>query len=170
MMLAEVLLSEGVFGQAREYAAQGRALYDCQQQRSQAFVYGNDTGVGCLMFEALVLWMLGYPDQAMQRSQQGQALAQEVAHPFSLAFALQYAGFVHQHRREAQATQARAEAVMVITTEQEFPLFLAHGTVLRGWALAAQGRSAEGIAEIQQGVAAYQAIGRRVADRGAGPA
>ncbi len=160
MMLAEVLLSEGVFGQARDHAAQGSTLYDRQQQRAQAILYGNDTGVGCLCYEAIALWMLGYPDQALQRSQQGQALAQEVAHPFSLGFALQQAGWLHQHRREAQAAQARAEAVIVMTTEQDFALFLAHGTVLRGWAFAAQGRAAEGIAEMQQGLAAYQAIGQ----------
>ena len=151
-MLAEVLREQGAFAQTRDHAAQGSALYDRQQHRAQAFVYGTDTGVvACLSYEAIALWMLGYPDQALQRSQQGQALAQELAHPFNLAFALQQAGVLHQHRREAQAAQARAEATLVIATEQGFPLFLAYGTVLRGWALAAQGRSAEGIAEMQQG-------------------
>jgi len=118
--------------------------------------------VVCLFHEALALWTLGYPDQALERSQRGQALAQEVAHPFSLAFALQHAGWVHQHRREAQAAQARAEAVVVIATDHGFPLLLAHGTVLRGWALAAQGQSAEGIYEMQQGLAALQTIGQQV--------
>jgi class 3 adenylate cyclase/tetratricopeptide (TPR) repeat protein len=123
MMLAEVLLSEGVFAQARDHAAQGSALYDRQRQRDQAILYGNDAGVGCLSYEAIALWMLGYPDQALQRSQQGQILAQEVAHPFSLAFALRCAGWVHQYRREAQTAQARAEAVMVIATDHGFPLW-----------------------------------------------
>src|SRR5712692_4971279 len=60
------------------------------------------------------------------------------AHPYSLALALQYAAWLHQHRWEAPVAQARAEAVMVIATDQGFPLLLAHGIVLRGWALAAQ--------------------------------
>ena len=74
--------------------------------------------MACLSYEAIALWMLGYPDQALQRSQQGQALAQELAHPFNLAFALQQAGVLHQHRREAQAAQARAEAALVIATSR----------------------------------------------------
>jgi hypothetical protein len=38
-------------------------------------------------------------------------LAQELSHPFSLAFALNYAATVlHQLRREVQLTQERAEA------------------------------------------------------------
>lgn len=56
---------------------------------------------------------------------------------------------------------------MVIATDQGFPLWLAHGTVWRGGALAAQGQSAEGIAEMQQGLAAYQTIGQEVGRMGA---
>ena len=33
------------------------------------------------------------------------------------------------------------------------------GTILRGWALAEQGQAEEGIAQIRQGLAAYQATG-----------
>jgi predicted ATPase len=166
-MLAEVLREQGAFAQTREHAAQGSALYNRQQHRAQAFVYGNDSGVLCLCYEAHALWTLGYPDQALQHSQQGQALAQEVAHPFSLAFALRNAAWLHQHRREAPAAQARAEAAIVIATDQGFPFLLAHGTALRGWALAEQGQSAEGIAEMQQGLAIFQTIGQEVGRMGA---
>ena len=107
-----------------------------------------------------MLWMLGYPDQALHRSQQALALAQEVAHPYILGFALQNAGHLHVQRREAQAAQARVKACLGIATDQGFPLRLAHGTVLLGWALAAQGQWAEGITEMQQGVAALQTIGQ----------
>jgi hypothetical protein len=31
------------------------------------------------------LYLLGYPDQALQRAQEARALARELAHPFSLA-------------------------------------------------------------------------------------
>ena len=67
---------------------QGIALYDPQQQRSLAFVYGHDPGVTCLSYAALALWFLGYPDQAQQRSHEALTLAQELSHPYSLGFAL----------------------------------------------------------------------------------
>jgi len=38
----------------------------------------------------------------------------------------------------------------------------AYATILRGWALAAQGRHEEGIAQIQEGLAAYRATGSAV--------
>ena len=37
------------------------------------------------------LWYLGYPDQALKRSHEALTLAQELSHPFSLAFALSFA-------------------------------------------------------------------------------
>ncbi|NNG06407.1 MAG: hypothetical protein HKM90_01630 [Desulfobacteraceae bacterium] len=36
---------------------------------------------------------------------------------------------------------------------------MAYGTLLRGWAIAAQGEGAEGIAQVRQGVVAHQATG-----------
>jgi predicted ATPase len=115
--------------------------------------------VECLYFTAQTLWCLGYPDQALQRSQEALTLAQELSHPYSLAFALNYAAMLHQFRREGQATQERAEAEIALSTEQGFPLYLVEGTLKRGWALAAQGQAEEGIAQMRQGLTAYQATG-----------
>jgi predicted ATPase len=39
------------------------------------------------------------------------------------------------------------------------PLFVAWGTLLRGWALAEQGQGAEGVAQVRQGLAAWRAEG-----------
>jgi predicted ATPase len=72
---------------------------------------------------------------------------------------LYHAAVVHQLRREGQLTQTRAEAVIALSSEQEFALFFAVGTVLRGWALAEQGQAEEGIAHIRQGLAAYRVTG-----------
>ena len=49
---------------------------------------GQDPGVACQSYACLALWFLGYPDQALKRSQEALTLAQELSHPFSLAFAL----------------------------------------------------------------------------------
>ena len=38
-------------------------------------------------------------------------------------------------------------------------MWLGQGTILQGWALAEQGQSEEGITQIRQGLATYQAIG-----------
>jgi len=48
---------------------------------------------------------------------------------------------------------------MALSTEQGFPYWLAIGTMVRGWALALQGQAEDGIAQIRQGLTAWQATG-----------
>jgi len=50
---------------------------------------------------------------------------------------------------------------MTLSREQGFPLWLALGTFWRGRALVEQGQGEEGIAQMHQGLAAYQATGAR---------
>jgi predicted ATPase len=161
-MLGQTLSFLGEFSTAQGHLEQGMTLYDPEQHRSLASLYGQDQGVICRSWAALALWCLGYPDQALQQSHEALTLAQELAHPFSLVYALCFAGKLSQLRREAQAAQERATAEIAFCTEQGFVLYLARGTILRGWALAEQGQGEEGRAQMHQGMAAYQATGSEV--------
>jgi hypothetical protein len=67
------------------------------------------------------------------------SLASEVAHPFTLAFALDHRTWLHQYRREATETRKGAETDMRFSSEQGLLFFNAHGTILHGWALAGEG-------------------------------
>ena len=150
----------GEFAPARVYLEQAMALYDVQQHGSLAFLYGSeDPAVVCLSYAALALWLLGYPEQGRRRSTEALTLAQELSHPFSLAFALDLAAWLHQLRREGQAVQEREAAVITLSTDQGFPYWVACGSILWGWALAEQGQSAEGMAQMCQGIAACRATG-----------
>jgi len=133
--------------------------YDPHQHRSHLALYGHDPGVLCLSYAARALWLLGYPDQALQRSHEVLAVAQQLSHPHSLVFALYCAGRVHQFRREGQAALERAEALIAFAREQALPHWVASGTILRGWALAEQGRVEEGIAQMHQGLSGRRATG-----------
>src|SRR4029453_16193934 len=106
------------------------------------------------------LWVLGYPDQALARLHEALALAHELSHPYSLAWArCRAAAFVFQFCRDVQAVHEQAEAAIILSTEQGFPLWAAMGTSLRGWALAMQGQGEEGMAQVRQGIAAWRATG-----------
>ena len=160
----------GEFASAQIHFAQGIALYDPQRHRAHAVRYAQDPGVVCRAYAGVTLWWLGYPDQAVQRSHEALTLARELAHPFSLGFALFFAAILHQFRQEGQLTQERAEAVIALAAEQGFVQWVAGGTFFRGWALAArspapgvdQRPGAEGTAQMQQGLAAWRATGAEV--------
>jgi predicted ATPase len=95
----------------------------------------------------------------LKRSQEALALAQELSHPLSLAFAQFFASIFQAFRRDVQLAQELAEACIRISTEYGFPYWLAAGMSLRGWALVEQGQTEAGIAQIRQGIADYQATG-----------
>jgi TOMM system kinase/cyclase fusion protein len=154
------LFHTGEFASTRAHLEQGRALYDPHQHRSHALFYGgHDPGVCCLSHAAWSLWILGYPDQALQSMREALTLAHALAHRFSLANALRFATTLHQSRREPQAAHERGEACVVLADEQGFAEVLAEATIMRGWALAAQGQETEGMAQMRQGLAAYRASG-----------
>jgi predicted ATPase/class 3 adenylate cyclase len=157
--LGENLYMRGELVSARARLEQGIALYDPQQHRAHAFLYGHDSGMACRVYAAQVLWLLGYPEQALQRSHEALTLARELSHPFSLAFVLNFAVRIHRLRREWQASQAHAEALLALATEQGFAYWVAIGTMNRGAALAAQGQGETEIAEIRQGLADWRATG-----------
>src|SRR5262249_51150619 len=157
--LTVTALCRGDLAASRAHMERGTALYDPERHRSQTFLYGQDPGVACLAIGAVALWLLGYPEQAVERSRQALGLAQELAQPNSLALALHFAAMLHQYRREGTVSRERAEAALAVAAEQGFSFWLAGGQVLRGWALAAPGAEPGGRAQLQQGLAAWQATG-----------
>jgi predicted ATPase len=158
-VMGQTMFWLGEMAPARAHSEQGMALYDPQKHRSHALVYGQDPGVACRSFAAWPIWMLGYPDHALHCINEALSQSQELNHPFSLAFALNLAAVLHQFRREAQAVQKHAQALITLSTEQGFPHWLAYGMIFRGWALALRGDRAEGIAQVRQGLVAYRGTG-----------
>jgi predicted ATPase len=115
--------------------------------------------VGCRVFGAQALWALGYPDQARQWSAEALAWAEALAHPFNMVFVLTGAARLHRFLREPHQVRARADAAIVLAQEQGFAQFLVQASIQRGGALAEQGQVAEGLAQIRQGLTAWQATG-----------
>ena len=150
---------QGELIEAQTHCQQGLACYDPAQHRASAVSYGQDSGVACGILGAVPLWMLGYPDQALQGMEETLALARRLAHPTSLAVALLFSAHLHQLRREPQAARAQAEAMLALCTEQGFGMYRAWSLLPRGWALAQQGEVTEGIAQIRQGFAGFRATG-----------
>jgi predicted ATPase len=149
----------GVLPTARTHLEEGIARYTLDQRRAPVFRMGQDPGLVCQIYAALTLWLLGYPAQALARLHDGLALAYELAHPYSLAWARCWVAFVSQLYRDVPAVREHAEAAVALSTEQSFPYWAALGTILRGWALAMQGRNEVGMAEVRQGIAGWRATG-----------
>jgi predicted ATPase len=135
------------------------ALYDPEQHRALAVLYGHDPGVCCRGGAAVVLWLLGYPDQALRHLHATHALAQELLHPPSLAFARMLAAIAYQLRRDSDAAHEQAEALIALANEQGFSFFRSIGGILRGGTGTALGQRGEQIGQIRQDLAAVRETG-----------
>jgi predicted ATPase len=149
----------GVLPAARLHLDEGITCYTPDQRSALAFRMGQDPSIGCRANAATTLWLLGYPDQALARLHDSLALAHELSHPPSLASVRYWAAFVSQLRRDVSAVREHAEAAVAISTEWGFPLWVAGGTSIRGWALAMQGQGEAGMTQARQGTAAWRATG-----------
>jgi predicted ATPase len=144
---------------AQAHLEQGIRLHLPQAHRTLAVHYGFDPGAACLGYVGHALWTLGYPDQALQRCREALALAQELAHPLTVASALVYVAITHCCRQEGLAAKVQAEAVRALAHEHSLRQWFDLGLFWRGWALMVQGQAAEGIAQMRQGLTARRASG-----------
>jgi predicted ATPase len=106
--------------------------------------------------------MLGYPDQAVERSEQAITVARATAHSASITEAMIWRAQIAMLRREIQDARERAAAALVLATEYGLPLFTGYAIIVDGWALSEQGHSAEGIAQIREGLSGLEMTGEEL--------
>src|SRR5262249_42208412 len=112
--LGTTCFRQGGFAQARTHLGQGIAGYDPQHDHASAFPHGQNPDVACRYTIAAVLWLLGYPDQALQWSQQALTLAQGPADRFTLVGTSFYAAWLHYGLRQVDAVLTQTEAAMTV--------------------------------------------------------
>jgi predicted ATPase len=153
----------GAIATARQHTAAGLALYRRDAHAEQALQYhGHDAGACGYVTDALMAAVLGYPDQAVQQMDKGVALARDLAHVPTLNHVLSFAAEVHQICREPQKVQDLVAVAFPLLSKHGSAVGVANATMLRGWARVMQGHIDEGLATMQDGLAAWRATGSKV--------
>jgi DNA-binding SARP family transcriptional activator/predicted ATPase len=162
--LGFILFTLGEYTASRTHLEQVIAFYKPEQHhRSFVLLRGSDVGVSALAYHVCCLWCLGYPEQALIRSQAVLALARGLGHPFSMADVLCYAGcLLNELRRDAQALKGYSDELTRLLGEERFPSWLGSEASYQGEALAMLGQVEEAIALMRKGMAAKDSSGARV--------
>jgi class 3 adenylate cyclase/predicted ATPase len=157
--LGFTLFAHEKFGAA--HAALERSISMCEDSKAAAYLdlSAQDPRIHVRLYDGLVLWLLGYPDQALRMCAEARRYADTSQHPFSEAMARTISLRVHQLRGEAAVVAGQANAAIALCEEHEFVHYLAMALILRGWATAQQGEFEQGIAEIQEGLEEERATG-----------
>jgi predicted ATPase len=150
----------GRFASSRSHLEDGMALYDPISHRCLGQQAGSgDPHVNLQAYSAIVLFCLGFPDQALARSGAAIDDARRLAHPPSLALSLSLGTLPLSLVGDNVALDERAAQLVAVATEQGFPVWRAMGTVHRGWVMVKNGDLTRGISLLRSGWAAYRATG-----------
>jgi hypothetical protein len=138
---------------AREHSEAGCRLYDPERHRLHRQFYGGHDPGACARYEgARAYWLLGYPEHGVALGKDALALAEQIAHPFSLSVALQFQSMLHVDRGEPELALERLEAAEALVGEQRLG-FLIEPQLLRGGALTAHGALEDAVACLREGLA-----------------
>jgi TOMM system kinase/cyclase fusion protein len=119
---------------ARQELEETVAIDEAAAGRTPDFSAGMELGVTTPAYLAMVLWLLGHADLALERIEGAVERARGLGHPLTLGFALYYLVWIHVHRGEAGPARERAQELLGLSEEHGLffgPLCL----TLLGWAL-----------------------------------
>ena len=133
-------------GQAYETDVLSHHLFSALQPTSQCFL-------------AILLFCLGFPDQALAQSNAAIAEARRLSQLTVLASSLGLGTRLLSLFGENAALEERADQLVAATNEQSFPFWRALGTIYSGWVAAKNGNVTEGMSLLQSGLVAYRATG-----------
>jgi predicted ATPase len=153
------LLLAGRFARSRSHLEEALTLYDPILHRSLVHQAGEYPHVDSQAFLGIVLLCLGFPDQALARSNAAIAEARRLAHPPSLAVSLSTDSRLLSLVGDNVALDERADEMVAVAAEQGFLFRRAMGTIYRGWVKVKNGDVAEGISLLRSGSIACRATG-----------
>jgi predicted ATPase len=153
------LMLAGRFARSRSHLEQALALYDPVFQPSLVDQAGDDPHINSQTFLGIVLFCLGFPDQALAETKAAIAEALRMGHLPSLALSLTYGARLHSLVGGNGALDGCTDQLGALAAEQGFPHWRALGAIYRGWAEVYSGNTAEGISLLSSGSSAYRSTG-----------
>ena len=157
LMVANSLMNVGALGRALEQLDQGIKAFESPRYRARRFRAGTDPRVSCLAASGFVSWFVGFPDRGVERANRAVALGAQVD-PYSHAYGLFHSGLLHLWRSEPQSAATRADELLKLVADHDFPIWRALGTSLAGAATSFLGRPTEGLTQLEEGMGQYQGM------------
>ncbi len=156
-----VIFWQGEIAEARRRMEEAVRLYQ-PEHHATAHLLGQDPAVAARVYLGQVLCFSGEVGEAQRVVEEGLAMARELRHPHSIAWALGGVTMQCLVRGDAAATLALGEEALSYCMEHAHHFWLFSTMVMVGWAKVHAGRVEEGLQQAREGIAAYQRTGSRL--------
>jgi class 3 adenylate cyclase/tetratricopeptide (TPR) repeat protein len=151
-VMGSTLLTIGNFQSSANHFEETIRLSISKGKQPLYNLYVVEPQAASLLLLSWDLWFLGYPDQSLSRVSEALALAQDLGHPYTVAFAHYMTSVVHLLRGDAARAFESAEKSFEMSQEQRFSLYVILSRISRGRAVGDLGRLGEARAEIALGI------------------
>jgi hypothetical protein len=131
--VGRALMFAGRLAPSRHHLEEMLALYDPISHHSLVQQAAVDPQVGSLAHLGIVLYCLGFPDQALARSRAAVAEARRLDLPASLASSLSLGAILLSFVGDEGTLDNWVGQLVAVATEQGFPAWRAAGTIYCGW-------------------------------------
>jgi DNA-binding SARP family transcriptional activator/predicted ATPase len=162
MMLTGSRLHLGRLADANAEFAQMIATHDPTHLQRIVEEQGWNYAVQARAWHAHALWLLGYPQAALQRGLDAMRLARDLAQPFNQAIATAYLALLQQFCADEATARAHAEQALALTTEYKAPYYRTWSAILVSYALACEQPAAPAIAGLREAIEEFKASGARL--------
>lgn len=132
--------------------------YDPVEHEPLALLVGDQFDVAAHLYAAISLWHLGFPDQARRHADRAVSAARARDIPAGLARALWFAGAVQLMCGDTKRVARMAAELGPLCARHGLALWGAGAAVFEGWAAAAAGDAATGLARSREGMARWAAV------------
>ena len=148
---------------SRRFLEQVFVQETASEHRSRALSFDVvDVEVVSQSYNAWVLWLQGYPEQARLESEKAVELAHRLDHQFSIALATSFASWTYQFCRDKDQTRDKAEKALELSQKYGFKFWVGWAKIMQTWSTTNENNREDAIGLTEQGLKEWQVTGSRL--------
>ncbi|MGA2944319.1 MAG: AAA family ATPase [Xanthobacteraceae bacterium] len=153
------LLFLGDVAEGLAHLDRAMSLYDSTEHRLLGTRFGQESGVAILANRPLALWLLGFPETALNEADNALNYARDIRQTASFLYALARIAWFHVVVGHYTKAAAQIRELMTSAEEVEGSYWTAAGMMLQGCLFAFTGKGSSAIKMITDGIATSQLRG-----------
>ena len=156
------LLCTGAIAEGRVHFDQAMALYDPAEHLPLATRFGQEVRVAIFSFRSIALWVLGYPNAALEDVKHALDNAREIGQVATLMYALTNTSPVLVGCGSYELANAQLDELIALADEKGASYWKAIGMLFRGNLYALTGNASGAVQMITTGITAFRSTGARL--------
>jgi class 3 adenylate cyclase/predicted ATPase len=160
--MGSTLAFTGDLVEARTHYDAALALYRAAEHRRLMTRFGQDLRVTCLGFRAMLLWLLGYPEAALNDADCALAEARQIDHAATLMFTLNFPILINTYCGNYDAANERIKELVILAEEKGAPFRKAEGVLRQGYVLTLTGEATKAVEMVTSGIDLWRSAGSTI--------